>query len=77
MSENKNLQVFRTMQQELIRDHYNQYVVIADEKVFGYYSNYSDAFSAVIDKFPMGSFIIQKACEPEKNTFAFYSPIFK
>lgn len=77
MGENSNMVFFKEMQQKFIEEHHNEYVVIAEGSVFGFFKDYSSAFTAVIKRYPLGAFIIQKACEEGEDTFAFYSPVFR
>jgi len=76
MDDNPNMAFFYREKGSMLVNHKNEYIVIADSKVYGYYPSYSVAFNAVIKQYDIGDFIIQRLCENDEDVFTFYSPIF-
>jgi len=63
-------------QEELVSRYRGKFVVIRDCKVIGAYDDEMEAIERTAQRFPLGSFLVQK-CEPgtESYTQTFHSPV--
>lgn len=67
-------QWFDDNRDEIIKDHNNEYVLIHDNNVVGYYKTMVDAvISANSKKLPRNSFLVQNCVSKEKATIHFFS----
>ena len=62
---NKDFEYFNNHREELLKDHKNEYVVIKDASIVGFFKEQAEAFKAMRDS-ELGTFIVQK-CIPESE----------
>jgi hypothetical protein len=60
----------------LLSTYRGKYVLIRDERILGAFDSEMDAIKAGVDKFPLGTFLVQR-CEPgeESYTQTFHSSV--
>lgn len=63
----KEFQYYLDHQEELVKKYDNRYLVIADEEVVGSYDSFANAVSEAEQKYEVGSFLVQKCSEGEKD----------
>lgn len=74
MSIQSNFNYFKANRDAIIKDHLNQFVVIKDESVIGYYTSEQEALKIMASKgFPLGSFNIQKCITAEEGRALYYT----
>jgi hypothetical protein len=73
----KDFDYYLKHQDELVRKYAGRYLVIRDEEVVGAFDHQLEAVQAGAERFPLGSFLVQK-CEPgeESYTQTFHSRVF-
>ena len=59
-------------QDEIIKDHINDYVVIKNAAVIGYFKEEMDAFRAMKDH-ELGTYIVKKCQNPGTDTITYYN----
>ena len=76
MALEREFEFYLERQEELVSRYRGKFVVIRDCKVIGAYDDEIDAIEATAQRFPLGSFLVQK-CEPgaESYTQVFHSPV--
>ncbi|MDR1452582.1 MAG: hypothetical protein LBJ25_01205 [Candidatus Margulisbacteria bacterium] len=67
----ENYKFFKEHLADLIKDHYNQYVVIKDQQVLNTYSTFDEAYNETIKIAEVGSFIIQHCVNPGEDAAYF------
>ena len=75
----KELEYFKSHQEELVSKYLGKYLIIKDEKVHGAYNTQLDAYTQAKDtlKFKLGTFIIQHCIQGEDAyTSQFYSRVY-
>jgi hypothetical protein len=72
----KEFKYYLENQQELVKKYNGKYLVIRDNDVIGAYDKESDALFKSEEKYPLGTFLIQK-CTPgdEAYTQTFHSKV--
>lgn len=72
----KQLEYFKTHQDELVKKYRGKFLVIKDQKVEGAYSTEIEAYADAKKKFGLGNFLIQQ-CLPgqESYTQTFHSRV--
>lgn len=75
-TQSRDYELFKKLEDELVKTHPNEYVVISNQEILGYYASYEDALTDTLKRLALGSFIIQK-CETniEKRTQVFHSRV--
>jgi len=69
----ENLDYYLANQQELFKKYPDRVLLIKDQKVLASYYNYSEAYSAAIKDFELGTFSLQKCTKgPEGHTVYIY-----
>ncbi len=70
----KELEYFKTHQDELVKKHEGKFLVIKDQQVQGVYETELGAYTEAKEKFTLGTFLIQQ-CLPGKESYtqSFYS----
>jgi hypothetical protein len=62
----QELAVYNNRKTEWLKDHRDQFVVIAGEQIAGFYADYESAFKAAIRAFGIGrQFLIKQVCVAE------------
>jgi hypothetical protein len=59
-------------QEEIIKDHLEEFVVIKDAVVIGYFKDEEKAFKSMIGN-ELGTFIVKKCKEPGKDIITYFS----
>ena len=72
----KELDYFKSNQEELLKKHKNKFLVIRDQKLEGVFDTEVEAYTEAKKKFELGTFLIQQ-CLPGKEgyTQTFYSRV--
>jgi len=70
---NKNYEYFKKSLSSLIKDHYNQYVVIKNQKVIAVYSELNEAYKETVKTEKLGTFLIQHCVNPGEEVAYFAS----
>ena len=72
----KEFQYYLDNQNNLVKKYDGYYIVIVGEKVVGDYDDYSRALSHSLEKYEMGTFLVQKCSLGDKDyTFTFHSRV--
>ena len=72
----KEFQYYLDNQNDLVKKYNGRYIVIVDEKVDGDYNDYSQALSCSLQKYDMGTFLVQKCSPGNKDyTLTFHSRV--
>lgn len=62
----RELQLYDARKREWLREHLNEFVVIAGERVEGFHADYASAFRAAIQAFGLKQqFLIKQVCATE------------
>ena len=64
----KEFEYYLDNQDELVKLYNGKYVVIKDDSVVGAYDTESEAYYGSVEKYPLGSFMIQK-CTPGDKAY--------
>lgn len=75
MSAEKNYHFFLEHLADLIRDHADEYVLIADEKFVAFYKGFEEAVQSGKERFGMGNFIVQRCSDPSADAVVFHSRV--
>jgi hypothetical protein len=70
----KEFRYYLAHRDEIIREHQGQFVVIKDEKIIGVYPSEIEAIKTTTKKYPLGTFLVQKA-EVGSETQVFHSRV--
>lgn len=65
-------QFYRSHQEEIVKDHLEEYVVIKDSSVLGYYKEESKAFKSMVGN-ELGTFIVKKCQLPGTDMVTYYN----
>ena len=72
----KEFQYYLDNQRDLVKKYNGRYLVIVGEEVVGDYYDYSQALSRSLEKYEMGTFLVQKCSPGDKDyTFTFHSRV--
>ena len=63
----RSLAYFRVHQEEFVKEHYKQFVLIHDETIVGFYYKELEAYVTGKKKFPGGSFLIRPCIKREEE----------
>jgi hypothetical protein len=76
MTLEREFQFYLDRQEELVSQYKGKYLVIRGCQVIGVYDDEFEAIDKTAERFPLGSFLVQK-CEPgtESYTQTFHSPV--
>ena len=76
MTLEREFEFYLDRQAELVAQYEGKYVVIRECQVLGAYDDEMEAIERTTQRFPLGSFLVQK-CEPgtENYTHIFHSPV--
>jgi hypothetical protein len=73
----KEFKYYFDNQEELVKKYNNKVLVIRDDKIVGTYKTGEEAYFDAVEKFELGTFLIQKCSPGNKDyTLTFYSPFF-
>ena len=70
---NKDYDYFKSNLNMLLKKHKNKFLVIENEKVYGAYLSFDEAYNDVAKKLEPGSFIIQQCVKEENSTASYMS----
>jgi hypothetical protein len=68
----KNFEYFTNNQNEIVENHLNEYVVIKNQKICGYYETEEKAFDSMIGE-ELETFIVQKCQSPGTDIANYYN----
>lgn len=68
----KEYEFFQEQLDDLAKEHKNEYVVIKDTRILGFYTNEIEAISETSKTEEIGTFIVQ-SCNPEDQVIDFYT----
>lgn len=72
----KEYQYFRVNRNELLKQYKDKFIVIKDQKVVGSYSTEQEAYEDSVQKFELGTFLLQKCVvEDEEQKAVFHSRV--
>jgi hypothetical protein len=71
----KEFKYFEKNKQKFIAEHPNEYVVIAGEKVFGFFKNEETAIKEALKHYKAGEFLCQKCSESSDQIMRFHSRV--
>ena len=72
----EEFQYYLDNQSDLVKKYNGRYIVIVGEEVVGDYEGYSQALSNSLDKYEMGTFLVQKCSPGDKDyTLTFHSRV--
>lgn len=76
MALEREFEFYLERQGELVSRYRGKFVVIRDGEVIGAYDDEIEAIEKTAQRFPLGSFLVQK-CEPgaDSHTQTFHSPV--
>ena len=63
---------YTTHQEEIVKDHLGEFVVIKDSAVKGYYIEETKAFASMVGN-ELGTFIVKKCQTPGTDVVTFYN----
>ena len=63
----KEYQFFKSKRKEFLKDHKYEVVAIAEDKVLGFFSDFSSAYQQVIKSYSPGSFILQEILPDDED----------
>lgn len=70
----ENFNFFKKNRDKIIKNHIDEYVVIKNEEVQGYFKSENDAMIAMKNKgFELGSYIIQKCVSAKDGLVVYYT----
>jgi hypothetical protein len=69
---NDDFQYYTANQEEIVRDHLGEYVVIKDTTVLGYFKEEIEAFESMKNH-ELGTFIVKKCQQPGMDCVTFYN----
>ena len=69
---NNDFEYYAANQEQIVRDHLDEYVVIKDSTVIGYFKEESKAFQSMKDN-ELGTFIVKKCQEPGTDVITYYN----
>ena len=73
MSLERPLAYFRVHQEEFVKEHYGQFVIIHEDKVEGFFDDELDAYLvAKKKKLPPGSYLLRPCIRREEETSAMF-----
>jgi hypothetical protein len=73
----KEFKYYLENQNELLKKYNNRFVVVVGEEVVGDYDTFEDAYFKSKEKYKLGTFLIQKCSEGDKDyTEIFHSRVF-
>ncbi len=64
----KEFQYYIDHQEELVKKYNEKFIVIIDDKVVGIFNTFRDAHEESINKYKLGTFLIQE-CLPGKDSY--------
>ena len=67
-----NFAYYTTNQEEIVKDHLGEFVVIKDSAVQGYYGYEANAFEAMKGN-QLGTFIVKKCQSPGTDVITYYN----
>lgn len=76
MTLEEDFKFFIENQEELVKKHHGKVLVIKDKEVVGVYESEPEAYAAAVEKYELGTFLIQKCLPGEENyTQTFHSRV--
>ena len=66
---------FKSIRDQLVKEHLGQSVVIKDESILGFYASDVEAIRETQKTYPMGTFIVQKCVPEDQEMQKFYSRV--
>ena len=70
----KEYKHFLSIQDELIKDHFEEYVVIKDTQILGFYSSEEEAFKSMIGN-ELGTFLTKQCIPGDDRVHRFHSRV--
>ena len=75
----ENIDAYRSMQEELERDHFGEWVVVHNQELIGTYNDFQDAAGEAVKRFGRGPYLIRQIGAPETLTLpasVLYRPVY-
>lgn len=69
---NEDFSFFNTSRDEIIKNHINEFVVIKDKKVVGYFPDEHSALVSMKGN-PLGSFLVQRCVSEKDGIIEYYT----
>ena len=68
MTLKRSLEYFRAHQEEFVKEHYKQFVLIHDETIEGFFKDELSAYISGKNKYPAGGFLIRSCIKREEES---------
>ncbi len=68
-------QYYKSNQKEFLGKYTNKILVIKNQEIVGVYDTEAEAYSEAINKYELGTFLIQKCVPDKENTQTFHSRV--